>query len=131
MLFILFKPVGRLATKRMLCRCSEAPRWRKHATSADHFRANDLRSLPQVSRHKCRVDIRTSKSTDLTFPASNENGSATGTRSCKQIGDSVANHVALSQRNAKVRSRLLQQSGLGLSTPTALPELSQFRFRMM
>src|SRR5713226_5459988 len=112
--------------------CQETPGRGSHLAGSCHFRANELCSFPQIFCHKSWSHAWTfGELANLTFPAANENSSATSPGSGQQIGNSVSDHVAFVQGCLQVCSSLFQEADLRFAATATLSELSDSRFRMV
>src|SRR5205823_2223340 len=67
----------------------------------------------------------------FTLPTSNENSPAARTYTCLQVGNAVADHVALVKSYIQVLGGLLQHSNLWLTTLAGPSEFGSSCFRMM
>jgi hypothetical protein len=96
------------------------------------FVTDFLRGVPQTLGHERRANVgRFGELADFAFPATDENGTATGARGCFKIGDAVTDHVAIFQRDAHIGCGLLEHCDAGFAAVAFLAEPGDFCFGMM
>jgi hypothetical protein len=96
------------------------------------FVADGLRGIPQTFSDDRRANVRRfGELAYFALPAADENGAATGARGGFEIGNAVANHVAIFKRDVHVGRGLLEHGDAGLATIAFLPQLADLCFGMM
>jgi hypothetical protein len=97
-----------------------------------YFVANFLGGVPQTLGYECRANVRGfGELADFTFPATDENGTATGARGGFEVGDAVADHVAIFEGDAHIGCGLLEHGNAGFAAVAFLTEFGDFCFGMM
>lgn len=96
------------------------------------FVANFLSGVPEAFGDECRADVRSfGELADFAFPAADEDWTATGARGGFEVGDAVADHVAIFQIDAHIGCGLLEHRDAGLAAVAFLAELADLCFGMM
>src|SRR3954466_234880 len=89
------------------------------------FVANCLRGVPQAFGDDSWANMRCfGKLADLALPAANENGAAAGACGGFQIGNAIADHIAIFQPDAHIDCSSLEHGDAGLTALAFLTKLT-------
>ena len=91
------------------------------------FVADFLSGVPKAFGYECGANVRSfGELADFAFPAANEDRTAPGAGGGFEIGDAVANHVAIFEVDAHVGCGLPEHRNAGFAAVAFLAELADF-----